>query len=74
MSAGSLEGALRLQKFILFAVITLAVVIFGYTLADDMFFAALAFGGNWKIYDKASIKTSFPSFLLKIKSLGAKFT
>ena len=45
MSAGSLEGALRLQKFILFAVITLAVVIFGYTLADDMFFAALAFGG-----------------------------
>ena len=45
MSAGSLEGALRLQKFILFAVIALAVVIFGYTLADDMFFAALAFGG-----------------------------
>ena len=36
--------------------------------------AALAFGGNWTIYDKASIKTSFPSFLLKIKSLGAKFT
>ena len=35
--------------------------------------AALAFGGNWKIYDKASIKTSFPSFLkiLKVK-FGAK--
>ena len=46
MSAGSLEGALRLQKFILFAVIALAVVIFGYTLADDMFFAALAFEIN----------------------------
>ena len=45
MSAGSLEGALRLQKLILFAVIAFAVVIFGYTLADDMFFAALAFGG-----------------------------
>ena len=25
--------------------------------------AALSFGGNWKIYDKDSIKTSFPSFL-----------
>ncbi len=34
--------------------------------------AALAFGGNWKIYDKDSIKTSFPSFLDKIKDLGAQ--
>ena len=25
--------------------------------------AALSFGGNWKIHDKDSIKTSFPSFL-----------
>jgi 3-phosphoshikimate 1-carboxyvinyltransferase len=25
--------------------------------------AALAFGGTWEIYDKDSIKTSFPSFL-----------
>ena len=35
--------------------------------------AALAFGGNWKIYDKDSVKTSFPTFISKIKSLGAKF-
>ena len=34
--------------------------------------AALTFGGNWKISDKDSIKTSFPTFLTKIKSLGAK--
>ena len=34
--------------------------------------AALVFGGNWKIYDKDSIKTSFPSFLTKIRELGAK--
>ena len=33
--------------------------------------AALTFGGNWKIYDKDSIKTSFPTFLNKIKYLGA---
>ena len=25
--------------------------------------AALSFGGSWKIYDKDSIKTSFPNFL-----------
>jgi len=31
--------------------------------------AALSFGGNWKIYDKDSIKTSFPSFLEKISYL-----
>ena len=34
--------------------------------------AALTFGGNWVIYDKDSIKTSFPSFLKKIRYLGAK--
>ena len=34
--------------------------------------AALTFGGKWKIYDKDSIKTSFPDFLIKIKELGAK--
>tara|TARA_B100000003_G_scaffold87541_1_gene78480 strand:- start:2439 stop:3764 length:1326 start_codon:yes stop_codon:yes gene_type:complete len=34
--------------------------------------AALIFGGNWEIHDKDSIKTSFPSFLKKIKFLGAK--
>ena len=32
--------------------------------------AALTFGGNWKIYDPGSIKTSFPSFL---KILRNKF-
>ena len=34
--------------------------------------AALSFGGNWQIYDKDSIKTSFPSFLKKINYLGAR--
>ena len=34
--------------------------------------AALSFGGKWKIHDKSSIKTSFPSFLKKISYLGAK--
>ncbi len=34
--------------------------------------AALTLGGNWKIYDPDSIKTSFPSFLKTIKKLGAK--
>ena len=33
--------------------------------------AALTFGGNWKIYDQDSIKTSFPTFISKIKKLGA---
>ena len=31
--------------------------------------AALSFGGKWKIYDKNSINTSFPSFLKIIKKL-----
>ncbi len=35
--------------------------------------AALTMGGGWKIHDKDSIKTSFPTFLSKIKSLGGKF-
>ena len=34
--------------------------------------AALVFGGKWKIFDKDSINTSFPSFLGKIKDMGAK--
>ena len=34
--------------------------------------AALSFGGNWKIDDKDSINTSFPTFLKKLKKLGAK--
>jgi len=32
--------------------------------------AALAFGGSWYIHDKDSIKTSFPTFLKKIKILN----
>ena len=36
--------------------------------------AALSFGGNWKINDVDSIKTSFPNFLEKIKTLGAKIS
>ena len=31
--------------------------------------AAYSFGGNWKIYDKDSIKTSFPNFLKIINKL-----
>ena len=31
--------------------------------------AALSFGGNWKIYNKESIKTSFPNFLDIVKKL-----
>ena len=34
--------------------------------------AALIFGGQWKIHDPVSIKSSFPNFLKKIKYLGAK--
>ena len=34
--------------------------------------AALTFGGEWKIYDKDAINTSFPSFIAKIKELGVK--
>ncbi len=32
--------------------------------------AALSFGGYWKIYDKDSIKTSFPSFFKILKKLN----
>ena len=31
--------------------------------------AALSFGGDWNIYDKDSIKTSFPNFLNIINDL-----
>ena len=34
--------------------------------------AALTFGGNWKINDKKSIRTSFPKFLNMLTKLGAK--
>ena len=34
--------------------------------------AALTFGGQWRIHDKDSIKTSFPSFLNLIKKLGGE--
>ena len=34
--------------------------------------AALSFGGKWKIDDKDSINTSFPTFLKIVKKLGAK--
>jgi 3-phosphoshikimate 1-carboxyvinyltransferase len=34
--------------------------------------AALVFGGKWKIYDPISFRTSFPSFLKILKTLGAK--
>ena len=34
--------------------------------------AALTFDGKFKIFDKKSINTSFPSFLAKIRSLGGK--
>ena len=34
--------------------------------------AALSIGGEWKISDRDSINTSFPSFLLKIRELGFK--
>ena len=33
--------------------------------------AALSLGGNWKIHDSDSFRTSFPSFLKILKSLGA---
>ena len=36
--------------------------------------ASLVFGGEWKIFDSNSIKTSFPSFLKRIKYLGAKIS
>ena len=36
--------------------------------------AALTLGGEWKIYDKDSINSSFPKFLKIIKGLGAKIS
>ena len=34
--------------------------------------AALTFGGEWKIYNLDSIKSSFPTFLKIIKDLNGK--
>ena len=34
--------------------------------------AALTFGGQWKISDKDSINTSFPSFLKILKKINKK--
>ena len=34
--------------------------------------ASLTFGGEWQIHNKDSINSSFPSFLKKIKLLGAR--
>ena len=34
--------------------------------------ASLTLGGEWQIYNRDSINTSFPSFLEKIELLGAK--
>ena len=34
--------------------------------------AALTFGGKWKIHDKDSVNTSFPTFFKIIKKLGGK--
>ena len=36
--------------------------------------AALTFGGKWTIYDKDYVKTSFPTFIAKIKSLGGRLS
>ena len=36
--------------------------------------AALTFGGDWRIHDKNSIKTSFPKFLNILTKLGAKIS
>tara|TARA_B100001121_G_C18679357_1_gene617776 strand:- start:201 stop:1532 length:1332 start_codon:yes stop_codon:yes gene_type:complete len=36
--------------------------------------AALSFGGNWKIFDPESVKTSFPSFMKIIYKLNGKVT
>ncbi len=35
---------------------------------------ALTLGGNWKIYDKDSINTSFPNFIKTLKFVGAKIS
>ena len=34
--------------------------------------AALTLGGNWKIHNPESFKTSFPKFLTILRKLGAK--
>ena len=50
-------------------------IIIKYYLKDHRVFmmstiAALTCGGQWKIYDKDSINTSFPSFLKIIKKIN----
>ena len=32
---------------------------------------ALSLGGNWKIYDKDSVNSSFPDFIMLLRKLGA---
>lgn len=45
-----MEGALRLQKLLVFSIIMLLVSVLGYMLADDAFFAAFAFAGmTWLV-------------------------
>ena len=34
--------------------------------------AGLTLGGNWKIYDPDSFRTSFPTFLKILRDLGAE--
>ena len=34
--------------------------------------AGLTVGGNWKIYDPDSFRTSFPTFLKILRDLGAE--
>jgi len=52
------------------------IVIKGYLKDHRVFMtcvvASLVFGGEWKIFDKDSVNTSFPTFLNKLKYLGAK--
>ena len=43
-------------------------------LAEGLQIIALTKGGNWKVFDKSSINTSFPTFLSILKKLGAKFS
>ena len=33
---------------------------------------ALTLGGNWKIFDKHSVNTSFPNFFKILKFIGAQ--
>ena len=68
LATSSLFSAL-LEPFVFKRKISAYELVFGIVVI-----AALAFGGRWQIYDKSSIKTSFPSFLCKIRSLGVKLS